>query len=255
MAFFDFIKSGVSFLTGKSVLSQLTRTVLLGFAVNKLSKSTQKTNPTTEERPPEPDPGAKIQLDPDTTNKIPILYGRSTLAGRITEAQMTADRKTMYFVLTLAEQTGTLLSSGAASAYSFREAYIDDRRIVFKGDGTIVDYTVDREGNQDISLRDLVEVYVYNTGATQLPPDDFATDPTWVPASSRVPTWTANHTMSGLIFAVVKITYDRDKGVTRLPSMTFDIENSMHSAGDVMYDFMTNTRYGAGISPEEIYSA
>jgi hypothetical protein len=35
--------------------------------------------------------------------------------------------------------------------------------------------------------------------------------------------------------------------------MTFVIENSMKLAGDCLYDLMTNTRYGAGINPEEIY--
>lgn len=254
MAFFDFIKSGVDFLTGKSVLSQLTRTVLLGFAVNKLSKSTQKTNPTAEERPPEPDPGVKLQFEPSTTNRIPVVYGRAHVAGAITDVHMTADQKTMYFVLTLSEITGTLLSTGAATEYLFREAYADDRRIVFKGDGTVVDYTVDREGTVDDSLQDLMEIHFYQAG-TQLPPDDFFANPAWVPANQRMPNWTSNHTMDELLFAVVKITYNKERGVTRLPTMTFDVQSTMRSAGDVLYDYMTNTRYGAGIDPEEIYSA
>jgi hypothetical protein len=253
MSWLSAIKTGVSWLTGKSIGASLTRTVLLGYAVNKMSQSALKNNPTAAERPPEPDPGVKVQVNPDTRHKIPVLYGRSHIAGAITEAQMTADRKTMWYVVTLAEQTGTKLSDSQPSTYSFRDAYWNDARVVFKSDAVTVDYTVDREGNVDSSLSGLVEIYFYNED-TQLAPDNYTEQAEWVPARSRVPNWTANHTMNKLIFAVVKVTYDREKGVTGLGNMTFDIENSLSQAGDVLYDYMT-ARYGAGLSPEEIYSA
>jgi hypothetical protein len=53
--------------------------------------------------------------------------------------------------------------------------------------------------------------------------------------------------MSDLVFAVVQLTYDSGKGVTALPTMTFDISNSISNPGEVWQDYMTNTRYGAGI--------
>lgn len=254
MSWLSAIKTGFSWLTGKSLGASLTRTVLMGYAVNKLSKSALKDNPTSAERPPEPDEGVKIQINPDTTHKIPVLYGRGHIAGAITEAQMTADRKTMWYVITLCEKTGTRLSDSQPSTYSFRDAYWNDARVVFKPDAVTVDYTVDREGNVDASLSGLVEIYFYNED-DQLAPDNYTEPGGWVPARSRVPNWTANHTMNKLIFAVVKVTYDREKGVTGLGTMTFDVENSMSQAGDCLYDYMTNTRYGAGLSAEEIYSA
>jgi hypothetical protein len=36
--------------------------------------------------------------------------------------------------------------------------------------------------------------------------------------------------------------------------MRFKIQNSMTLPGDCIYDYMTNTRYGAGIDPAEINS-
>jgi hypothetical protein len=60
--------------------------------------------------------------------------------------------------------------------------------------------------------------------------------------------------MNNLIFAVVEVNYSLDKGITNLPNMTFTITNSMSQPGDVIYDYMRNTRYGAAIPVEEIYS-
>ena len=254
MSWLSAIKTGFSWLTGKSLGASITRTVLMGYAINKLSKSALKDNPTSAERPPEPDPGVKIQIAPDTRHKIPVLYGRAHVAGAVTEAVMTADRQTMWYVITLSEQTGTRLSDSQPSTYTFYDAYWNDARIVFQNDAITVDYTVDRDGNVDNNLNGLVEIYFYNQD-DQLPPDNFYDPGTWVPARSRVPNWTANHTMNKLIFAVVKVTYNKEKGVNGLGTMTFDIENSMSDAGDVLYDYMTNTRYGAGLSAEEIYSA
>jgi hypothetical protein len=60
--------------------------------------------------------------------------------------------------------------------------------------------------------------------------------------------------MSNLVFAVVRLTYDSDKGVTSIPNMQVRVKNTMTLPGDCVYDYMTNTRYGAGIPPGEIYS-
>jgi hypothetical protein len=59
--------------------------------------------------------------------------------------------------------------------------------------------------------------------------------------------------MTNLCFALIRIDYNREKNVTGLGDIKFVIENSMTKPGDCLYDYMTNTRYGAGISAEEIY--
>lgn len=58
--------------------------------------------------------------------------------------------------------------------------------------------------------------------------------------------------MDDLVFAIVKITYSKDKGMNRLPNMQFTITNSMKLPGDCLYDYMTSTRYGAAIPAADI---
>jgi hypothetical protein len=61
--------------------------------------------------------------------------------------------------------------------------------------------------------------------------------------------------MSDLVFCIIKLTYNKEKDITGLGNIEFKMTNSMTLPGDVMQDYMTNTRYGAGISNTEIYSA
>jgi hypothetical protein len=61
--------------------------------------------------------------------------------------------------------------------------------------------------------------------------------------------------MTGLAFAVIRVEYNKEKGVTGVGTIRVDAESSMTFPGDVLYDQMTNTKYGAGIAPGEIYSA
>ena len=71
-----------------------------------------------------------------------------------------------------------------------------------------------------------------------------------------MPNWaSATHAMNDLLFAVVRVDYNRDKNVTGLGDMLFHIQNNMYLPGDCLYDYMTNTRYGAGISASEIYTS
>jgi 1-deoxy-D-xylulose 5-phosphate reductoisomerase len=61
--------------------------------------------------------------------------------------------------------------------------------------------------------------------------------------------------MNNLVFAIVEVTYNKTKNVTSLPNMSFAIQNSMTMPGDCLWDYMTNTRYGAGIPASEIKDA
>jgi hypothetical protein len=69
-----------------------------------------------------------------------------------------------------------------------------------------------------------------------------------------MPNWTTAHTADNLVFAVVKVVYNKDKNVTGLGDLKFRVTNPMNNPGDVIYDYMTNTRYGAGILPADINS-
>jgi hypothetical protein len=71
--------------------------------------------------------GARIQLPPATDNKIPVVYGSAFMSGPITDAKITVDQKTMYYVIALAEVCDTT----PGSAYTFGNIYYDGKLVTF----------------------------------------------------------------------------------------------------------------------------
>jgi hypothetical protein len=244
-------KTSVTFLSGSSFLSTLTKTALLGYAVNRLSKNACKDNNSGTDNI---DKGVRLQIAPNAESKIPVLYGSAFFGGNITDAAMTNNNKTMWYCLTLSEKTGTVYSTSTGSDYTFNNIYWNDQRIVFNNDGITVNYAVDRSGNIDRSLSGLVRVYCYKGGRTAgvVPSGYTGTVPN---AETLFPNWTSGtHAMSNLIFALVRVDYNREKNVTGIGNMLFNITNTMNMPGDCLYDYMINERYGAGIPAAEILS-
>jgi hypothetical protein len=169
----------------------------------------------------------------------------------------TNNNQTMTYVLTICEMTGTKLSDSAASSFDFVDIFYNDQRIVFDTTGgeagITAAYSVDRSGNIDYSIDGLVKVWCYNGNSTTPVAPVGYTNGSLPTAYAIVPNWTAAYTMSDLVFAVVQVNYSRDKGVTGLPTMRFNVRNSMTLPGDCLLDYMTNTRYGAGIPQAEIF--
>lgn len=246
----------MSFLSGilnfgkKALGNNLVQIALLGYAVNKLSKNAIKdNNPSGSENI---DGGVRLQIPPSSNNKIPVLYGEAFFGGTITDAELSANSQTMYYCLTLAEKTGTLLSTGSASAYTFKDVYWNDARIVFRTDGITADYTVDRSGNIDRSISGLVKVYCYSGSSVDGQVPENYTNNSVPNAYSVMPSWNLNHLMNDLIFAVVEVTYSREKNITGLGDMLFQISNTMKYPGDCLYDYFQNEMFGAGIPLAEI---
>jgi hypothetical protein len=251
MSFIDDIVSigkGVAgWLGGPGIGPTLAKTALSGLALNQVTKAINRSNN-------KEDKGSRIQIDPSLDNKIPVVYGRAVLGGIVTDAELTNSNKTMYFCLTICEQTGNLgLGSGAASVLSFKDIYWNDERVVFKSDGITVDYTIDTAGCQNTNNQDLIKIYCYSGGSTEPVVPTVYTNTGLLPAYSIMPSWTVNHTMNDLIFAIVRVDYDKEKSVTSLGKCEFVIENTLTNPGDCLYDLITNTRYGAGINAAEIY--
>jgi hypothetical protein len=243
------------FLGSNSLGSNIVKTVLTGYALNKVTSSINKENAretSRAESTPTPDSGQKLQIPPAGENRIPVIYGNALSGGIITDVKMSADNQTMWFVVTICEVTGTLMSDGKPSEFTFEDVYYNGNRVIFNSNGITASYSMDADGNVDRSINGLVEVYCYANGSeTPVVPDNY-TNGSLSNAYALMPGWTSNHMMSDLVFALVKVTYNRDKGVTGMPNMSFDIRNSMTLPGDCLFDYMTSTRYGAGIDPTEI---
>jgi hypothetical protein len=240
-----------TFLRGNSTASTLVKTAALAYLVYRLNRSANKDNDI--DTPANIDAGVRLQIPPATDHKIPVLYGTAFFGGIITDAQQSNNNQTMTFCLTLAETTGHKLSDSSDSAYTFKDVYLNDQRIVFESDGFTVAYTVDRGGNFDRSLAGLVKVYCYAGGSDTPSIPTGYTNASYPNAYSVMPNWgSSTHLMENLVFAVVEINYNREKGSTQLGTWNFEIENDMNKPGDVLYDYMTNTIYGAGIHEDNI---
>lgn len=251
-------RQAVDFLGSNSVASNLVKTALIGYASRKVNDSINRENQKpAATRTPEIDPGVRLQIQPDTAAKIPLVYGTAQLSGIISDAELTADRLDMYVCFTICELTGVKLSDSVQSAFTFGRLYVNDQRVVFDSNGYTVLYTVDREGNVDRSLAGLVDIRLWAGGSAasyNVAPAGYSLAST-VDADTVMPSWVSTDDMSELIFAICRFRYDRDKGLTRIPTVRFQVTNTMTKPGDVVYDYMTNTRYGAGIPAGDIFSA
>lgn len=257
----SFLDNIVKSVTGGGVLGSVLKIVSMGYLLNKVSSSSTKANKSSSGNSgssradtPAIDNGVRVQIPPAADNKIPVLYGSAYFGGIISAAVMSADHQTMYYVLTLCEKTGTLLSNSAASAYTFGNMYWNDQLITFETDGLTIKHTTDSAGNRDTSAAGLVKMYFYAGGtaaSNRVTPTGY-TNATSYNAYSLIPGWTSAYQMTNLVFAVIEVRYSAEKGVKGLANTKFQVTNSMNRPGDVMYDYATNAVYGAGIVSTEI---
>lgn len=251
----DFAGGVVDFLGGNSIGANLAKSALLGWGVRQLQdnvtpQNVTSTNPdaATTAQSPLPDKGVRLQVSPSPDQKIPIVYGTAQLGGIITDAALASGNQILYVVFTLCEVTGNKLSDSTASAFSIENIYVNDQRVVFDVDDQTLAYTLDRDGNIDNNWQGLVKFYNFVDGSAN--PENGSTD-----AWDIMPAWTNQYTMDKLVFSIMRITYNPEKGLDKIPTVRYQVSNSMDMPGDCIYDYLTNTRYGAGIPAAEIYSA
>ena len=255
MSFLDDLMGGAGgFLSGLG--GSLAKTAILGYALNKMNKNVNPTNvqPTTTIEYI-PDAQTRLQNNSDPDNKIPVVYGQASLGGIITDSALVNNDKVMYFCFAISEKTGTKLSDSQASSFQFLNIYWDDCLLTFQSDGTTVASKTDRDGNADTSIAGLISVYCFaGNSTTPVTPNGYSNNSLNY-AYNIFPGWQITHIMNDLIFAIVRVDYDASKNLTKLGNVKFHIANTMTQPGDCIYDYMTNTRYGASLLPSEIYTA
>lgn len=252
MSFLDnILRTGQQILTGGDLGSRVLKTVVTGYAINRLAKSTNKSSASA--RTSVQDRGVVVQTRASTENKIPVLYGRCTTGGLLTDVRQSNSNNTLHYVYVLSETTGSLLSTSFATASTFtlQNVYWSGYKINFESDGITLATLEDLEGNTRADYAGEVKVWFYAAGSAQgaVPAGYTGTVPV---AWDVVPGWTASWQMTNLVFAVVQVNYKREVGLVGIGDMTFDVENSMRLPGDCLYDYATNTRYGASIDPDSI---
>ncbi len=197
------------------------------------------------------DPGVRIQFPPATQNKIPIVYGNVKTKGTVTDARISNSNKTMTYVLALSEKTQT-------GTFSIGDMWWNDQVLLFKSDAGsehIVDASIDQNGYGDgnDNFRDLIRIRVYsgNCDATSQIFPAQSTGNT-VNARTIIDEPDTNYQLNDIVFAVIQIDYNSEKGITGLGQVTFQVVNSLSNPGSVWYDYMSSNRYGASIPTAQI---
>ena len=241
----DFGSSALKYLNANPIAGALAKTAVTGFALSQLQKSINKDNKKDNKE-------ASITLDPDTQNAIPVVYGTAFVTPIVTDASISGDNLVMYYCLTLAEKTGTVYSTSSNSVISFDAVYWDELQVNFQSDGYTVASFSDSAGTVSTDPNGLIKIYPFSGGGNFPVSFTGQANGNTDLADVIMPDWTVNHTMNNLVFAIVRIEYNKDKGITNLGNLLFKLTNTMTLPGDCLYDYMTNTRYGAGISSTEI---
>ena len=207
------------------------------------------------------DAGSRVQLPPASNNKLPVVYGTAYMAPIVTDAKISEDQKTMWYVCTLAEVTDS-------GSYTFGDIYWGGKKVIF--DGTNTAKVVQLETNSDpAQIDDTVngKIYIYkfpngsasgiSTGGsnaiTLLTDASIPADLRW--NSTLYTSGGQSAAMTNTAFIIVKVLYDSNANTTRLEQMNVELTNSLSRPGDVLNDYMQNSRYGCAISSTDIDAA
>jgi len=206
------------------------------------------------------DMGVRQQVPPSGVNAIPIVYGNAYMGGTFVDAVLTTDQKTMYYVLAISS-----ISPNGQFTFDTADMYYGDRKITFDGtDLTKVVSLTDEAGNVDtkISGNLYINLYTSTVGGT-ITSANGASAPSTVMGGSDIASaqrWTGTRQMNGLGFAIVKLVYNRDADTTQLQPITFKVAHTLNGtgvakAGDVWYDYITNTVYGGAVDAAFVNSS
>jgi len=198
--------------------------------------------------------GTPMTLMPDTSNKLPAVYGKAFLSGMVTDAKISTDNQTMWYVIPLCE-------SPSSGAITFGELYWGERKLTFSGTeaGRVVSFT-NNSGQVDAKVDGNMWVYFYNNGSnsptngTTSTAISILSDAT-ISAAAR---WDATKLMTNTAFVIVKLIYSQDDGITGLDQLKVETFNNQtgitdgYKPGSAMLDYLINDRYGANLDIEDV---
>ena len=238
------IAAAGAWLTSGSIGAMVARTVLT-IGLSKLIANRAGTKAAGGDAP-----SARFQLRPSTTNKVPLVYGSGYYGSVMTDAIISSDNKTMWYVMACAEVTDT-------GTLSFGDIYLDNRLVTFDGtDQTKVVSLTNNAGQVDTNIDGNMFIYKYNNGSSS--GVNTAQTAIQVLQDSAIPVarrWTSTNTMTDTAFIIIKLNFNADKQVTGLGEVKLNMINSLNKPGAVLLDYMQNTRYGCAIPLTQIDTA
>lgn len=216
--------------------------------------------------------GGRVQLAPATENKLPVIYGSSYTSPIITDAKISSDQQTMWYVLSFSEAT----DSGTVT---FGDVYWDDKVLLFdpNNPSEIEGWFNPNDNTRVFGVAGKISMWFYrngsatpaghlcrglagtgNTIATSNVDARTVLQDGEIPAGNR---WTTTDTMTDTVFAVMRVRYDGDRGITGLGTIRAQVINTLGNtsgatngtgAGSVIKDYLQNNRYGCGVPLENI---
>lgn len=98
----------------------------------------------------------------------------------------------------------------------------------------------------DQTVNGYLSVYLYSRNSNS-PANSSVSAISLLQSASLVYQWDATKLMTNCAFAIVKITYNQNAGLTGLQSTKFQLTNSRSLPGSCFQDYLTSTVYGAAI--------
>jgi hypothetical protein len=207
--------------------------------------------------------GSRVQLPASTDNKIGVVYGSAFISPAMIDAKISTDQKTMWYCMALCEVTDTgIISMGDVDSVSNTNIFWGDKELFFDPtDKTKVIKTVNSNGEEDVKVNGFMFVYLYKNGSAN--PVNTSETAIQVMSDSQIDAgerWNgarytfagSSPTMANTSFVIVKLIYNQDANLTGIDQFKIQITNSLTKPGDVIYDYLTNARYGCAIATAQV---
>lgn len=201
--------------------------------------------------------GARIQLPPATNNKLPVVYGTAFVGGSITDAKISSDLQTMWYVIAMAEVTNTM-PGDTPDAITFQELYYDSKLASMSG-ARVTSLSTNTAGGPEVDTKVNGNLFIYTfpngsfsgTNTDGQSAIDIMSDPA-IPENQRWDQgiYTENGQsadMTNTAFVIVKLKFNNDAGTTGLGAVTAKIANSRSKPGECITDYLLNSRYGCDV--------
>lgn len=191
--------------------------------------------------------GNRQQVPPATDNKLPLVYGSAYVGGIITDLSITSDNQKLYYVLSLCEVTGN-----GTDTITFGDVYFGGKKVIFDGDGPSITGLLDEStGVTSTTQAPYIKFYFYNNGSNS-PANSSISAIQLMQSTGLTYTWDESKVMTNCAFVIMVLEYNAAASITGLQRTSFQVTNSRDSAGDCLYDYLTNTVYGAALPVSQV---
>jgi hypothetical protein len=198
-----------------------------------------------------PNPGNRQQVPPATDNKLPVIYGTAFVGGIITDLIISNDNQKLLYCLALSEVTNTN-EGQTPDEISFGDIYYGGKKVTFDSSGyNVISLLDESTGLLDTTVSGKIQIYLYKNGVNY-PANCSVTANTITQNINGSYYWDYNVKMSNCAFALIVLTYSVSANVRGINQTKFQVTNSRSNTGDCIYDYLTNTRYGAALPISQI---